>query len=74
MKQIDTINLENNASIIESMKSYNEEDFNLYVAELGRNDWMNEFLEDEEDEEITEKTNQKVNDFLIKLWKIAFNN
>jgi len=77
MKKIDKINIKKNTSIIQSMKNYNEEDFNLYVKELGWEDWMNEFIisekEDEEISEISEKDNKKIDDFLKKIWKIAFN-
>ena len=40
--------------IKESAKKYNSEDFNLFIAEEGWQDWMNEYTEAAEGEEITE--------------------
>jgi hypothetical protein len=57
--------------IIEQMQKYNEKDFYLYSCESGFQDWMLEYTEAQDDEEITERELNKIRDIEVSLWQEA---
>ena len=50
---------------------YSEEDFNLFKAEDGRADGMNDYVENE-DEEITESESREIDKILAEGFRMAF--
>lgn len=54
--------------IKESMAKYNEEHFELYKAEAGWEDWMEEYTEAEDGEECTERELKEIEKIQEELW------
>jgi len=58
----------NEDKIIKEMKKYNSDQFSLYMAEAGWEEWMNEYTESDEGEEATEKEIKSIEAIQEKLW------
>lgn len=53
------------------MAKYNEDDFNLFAAEYGWADWMNDYTDATEYEGISESESRIIDDILMDIWKEA---
>lgn len=74
MKTIDTINLGNNEMLINTINRYEEGEYELFEAELGWKDWMNQLInKEDEEEQLTEWEIEIINNFLKKMWNYAKN-
>lgn len=65
------INEETRNSLIAEAKKYGADEFELFTAELGWQDWMNAYTEAEEGEEITEKEASEIDKDLKAIFKEA---
>jgi len=59
--------------IVNQAKKYSDEEYNIFEAEMGWEDWMFEFCEDfetedGEDEMISEQDSARINSFLQECW------
>lgn len=52
--------------------NYKEDDFNLFKAEYGWADWMNEHTDSDEGESITESESREIDKILEEGFKMAF--
>lgn len=51
---------------------YSQDEFDLFKAEYGWVDWMNDFTDAEEDEEISETESREIDAVLEEGFKMAF--
>lgn len=51
---------------------YQEDEFELFKAEYGWEDWMNDYTEAEEDEPITEQEQEEIEEILKEGFEMAF--
>lgn len=51
---------------------YSQDDFNLFKAEYGWEDWMNDYTEAGEDEEISERESKEIDAILEEGFNMAF--
>lgn len=54
----------------DDMRRYieNGESFDLFCAEYGWQDWMNEFTDADEDEPISDEDSRRINDYMREIW------
>lgn len=60
--------------LIKEAKKYEAYDFNLFVAEIGWEDWMNEFTDAEDGDPISEKESEEIDKILKQIFESAHPN
>ena len=60
--------------ILEAMKKYPEDQFELYKAEAGWQDWMNEYTEANEEDPASEREIKEIEKIQKELWNESHNN
>lgn len=56
------------------MANYSKDDFELFCAEYGWADWMNDYTDAKEDEPITEREAKEIDDVLLEIWEEVHSN
>jgi hypothetical protein len=59
--------------LIEEARRYDAEELNLYQAELGWQDWMNDFTEADDGEEFTEAEGKVIDEITEQIFRLAHN-
>ena len=59
------------AKLVNEAKEYNDEDYELYVCEIGWDDWMNDFTEVPECDPLTEEESHEINEVLREIFEYA---
>lgn len=67
---INLLSEEVKARLIESAKNYSDDEYEIFNAELGYEDWMDDFVENP-DEELTEREVEKIDRILKQVWDLA---
>jgi len=59
------------AKLKKSMKNYEEGSFNLFIDELGWENWMEELCEEDMETEIVQSDSDRIDNYLKTLWDIV---
>ncbi len=59
--------------IIKQAKNYNEDQYDLFIAEQGWQDWMNDYTVAEEGKQCSESEIKEIEKEQLRLWKKAQN-
>lgn len=65
---LDFLSTEDKEKLLNSAKGYADDEFELFKAETGWEDWMNEFTDAEDGEPCSERELKEIDKVLLEVW------